>query len=221
MNREPQFTPLDLQTWKRGQMFYYFSKMAPTGYSLTVNLDITKMKSVLEAEKLKFFPAYLWLVTKTLNKQQEFKIAEKDGQVGYYDYLTPLYASFHEDDKTFSLMWTEYDDSFMAFYNAYLENQRMYGDNHGVLAQNDLIPPANAYTVSCIPWISFDHFAVHSYDNKPYYFPSVEAGRFFEADGKIMLPLSITCHHAATDGYHVNCFLEALQSEADSFEKIL
>ena len=45
MKREPQFTPLDLQTWKRGQMFYYFSKMAPTGYSLTVKLDITNMKA--------------------------------------------------------------------------------------------------------------------------------------------------------------------------------
>ena len=43
MKREPVFTPLDLMSWKRGQIFYYFSKMAPTGYSLTVKLDITKM----------------------------------------------------------------------------------------------------------------------------------------------------------------------------------
>ena len=34
-----------------------------------------------------------------------------------------------------------------------------------------------------------------------------------------MMPLSVTCHHAATDGYHVNQFLETLQTEADSFEK--
>lgn len=93
MKREPRFTPIDLQTWKRGQMFYYFSKMAPTGYSLTVKLDITKMKAVLDEAKLKFFPAYLWLVTKTLNQQEEFRIAEKDGQIGYYDYLTPLFGA--------------------------------------------------------------------------------------------------------------------------------
>ena len=90
MRRKPEFTPIDLQAWKRGQMFYYFSKMAPTGYSLTVNLDVTKMKASLDAVKRKFFPAYLWLVTKTLNGQQEFRIAEKDGQIGSYDYLTPL-----------------------------------------------------------------------------------------------------------------------------------
>ena len=54
--------------------------------------------------------------------QKEFKIAELDGQVGCFDTLTPLYAAFHEDDKTFSFMWTEYTDDFMAFYQSYLDN---------------------------------------------------------------------------------------------------
>ena len=221
MKQEPQFTPIDLQTWKRGQIFYYFSKMAPTGYSLTINLDITKMKASLEDAGLKFFPAYLWLVTKNLNAQQEFRIAEKDGQIGYYDHLTPLYATFHEDDKTFSLMWTEYDDDFSCFYEDYLHNQETYGSNHGVLAQPDRLPPVNAYTVSCVPWISFQHFAVHNYDNKAYFFPSVEAGKFIEENGRTLLPLSLTCHHASTDGYHVSLFLEQLQKDADHFEQYL
>ena len=215
------FTPIDLRTWKRGQTFYYFSRMAPTGYSLTVKIDITKMKAALDEAGMKFFPAYLWLVTKTLSGQQEFCIAEKDGQLGYYDCLTPLYASFHDDDKTFSLMWTEFDEDFGKFYSAYLENQRKYGGNHGVLAQNDMLPPPNAYTVSALPWVSFDHFAVHSYENKAYYFPSVEAGKFYLDGEKLLMPLSITCHHATTDGYHVNEFLEKLQLEADDFAKYI
>lgn len=221
MKREPTFTLLDLQSWKRGQIFYYFTQMAPTGYSLTVKLDVTRMKKILDAAELKFFPAYLWLVTTLLNRQEEFRIAQKDGQIGFYDFLTPLYASFHEDDKTFSLMWTEYDDDFQAFYHDYLENQRFYGKNHGVLAQPDRLPPPNAYTVSCVPWIAFDHFAVHSYENKPYFFPSVEAGKFILEKDKLMMPLSITCHHAATDGYHVSRFLEELQEEADRFEQYI
>ena len=53
----------------------------------------------------------------------EFKVAEKDGQVGFYDTLTPLYASFHEDDQAFSLMWTEYDESFPVFYQSYLDGR--------------------------------------------------------------------------------------------------
>lgn len=219
MNHPPQFTPIDLSAWDRGQIFYYFSKMAPTGYSLTVKLDVTKMKAALDGVNLKFFPAYLWLVTKTLNLQPEFRIAEKDGQIGFYDFITPLYAAFHEDDKTFSLMWTEYDDNFSVFYDAYIRNQMLYGGNHGVLAQPGTLPPQNAYTVSCVPWISFQHFAVHRYANTPYFFPSIEAGKFIADNNRLMMPFSITCHHAATDGYHVSRFLEKLQSEADQFDK--
>ena len=219
--RKPQFTPIDLRTWKRGQMFYYFSKMAPTRYSITVDVDITRMKEACRGAGVKFFPAYVWLVTGCLNRQTEFKIAEKDGQIGYYDTLTPLYASFHEDDQTFSLMWTQFHEDFGMFYRDYLENQNKYGDHHGLLCQDNLVPPENAYTVSCVPWISFTGFCVHSYENRPYYFPSVEAGKFFERDGKTMFPLSITCHHAATDGYHIKRFLEEFQDGADHFDRFL
>ncbi len=207
------FTPIDLPNWPRGQMFYYFSRMAPTGYSLTVNLDVTKLRQTVKRAGLKFFPVYLWLVTRNLNRQTEFKVAEQDGVLGCYDVLTPLYASFHEDDHTFSLMWTEYRDEFGEFYQAYLTNQQQFGQTHGVLCQPQTPPPANAYTVSCIPWVSFEHFAVHGYENKSYYFPSIEAGKFFERDGRVWMPLSLTCHHATTDGYHVNRFLEELQDD--------
>lgn len=98
------FTPIDLQTWNRGQMFYYFSKMAPTGYSLTV---------------------------------------------------------------------------------------------------------------------SFSHFSVTSFENKPYYFPSVEAGKYFSVGDRLLMPLSVTCHHATTDGYHVNRFLEAFCRDADNFAEFI
>lgn len=221
MKREAVFTPLDLRAWERGETFYYFARMAPTGYSLTVNMDATETRRALHAEGYKFFPAYLWLVTKTLSRQREFMIAERDGQVGYYNILTPLYATFHEDEKTFSLMWTEYDDDFSAFHAEYLRGQTECGRNHGILARKGETPPPNAYTVSCLPWVSFEHFSVQSYENKPYYFPSIEAGKFFERDGKTLMPLSITCHHAATDGWHVAKFLEELQEQMNEIGKIL
>ena len=213
-----KFTPIDLQSWPRGQMFYYFSQMAPTSYSLTVDMDVTALLKTLRARGQKFFPAYLWLVTKCLNLQQEFKVAYQGETLGYYETLTPLYASFHNDDKTFSLMWTEYDDDYSLFYRNYCENQQRFGSTHGVLSQPLTPPPANAYTVSCLPWVSFKHFAVHTHDNKPYFFPSVEAGKIYDDPvGRKLLPFSITCHHTATDGYHVDVFLKKLQAEMDHF----
>ena len=214
-----KFMPIDPKSWYRIQTFTYFSKMAPTTYALTVNVDVTKMRHALKEAGLKFYPAYLWIVTKHLNEQPEFKIAEKDGQLGYYDSLTPFYAVFHEDDKSFSMLWCEYTDDFRTFYAQYLDNQDRYGSNHSFLGRPEL-PPPSAYTVSCLPWISFQHFSVHS-ENSSYFFPSVEAGKFIETHEKTLLPLSITCHHAATDGYHIQTFLNALQESINDFEKYL
>ena len=206
------FHPLDLQSWSSGQMFYYFTQMAPTGYSLTAQVDVTTMRDTLKKHNIKFFPAYLWLVTKMLNRQIEFKVAMKDEMLGFWDTLTPLYATFHDDDKTISLMWTEYCESFSEFYEHYLKDKKDYGDNHGILAQPQQMPPTNSYTVSCLPWIEFEHFAVHSYENKQYYFPSIEAGKFIKQGNTIKMPLSITAHHATTDGWHIKKFLDDLQN---------
>ena len=116
---------------------------------------------------------------------------------------------------------TIFDPDFSAFYRCFTENQARYGANHGFLAQPETPPSANAYTVSCVPWISFQHFAVHSYGLKDYFFPSVEAGKFVHRDGRCFLPLSLTCHHAATDGYHLAQFLEQLQADMDAFTQFL
>lgn len=117
-----KFQPIDLQPLPRGEMFYYFSRMAPTGYSLTVSMDVTKLRQTLKKAGLKFFPAYLWLVTKNLNRQMEFKLAVQEETLGYFDSLTPLYATFHREEHTFFMMWTEFSDDFHVFYQHYLEN---------------------------------------------------------------------------------------------------
>ena len=143
-----------------------------------------------------------------------------DGQLGYYDTLTPLYATLHPEIHTISLMWTEYYESFPEFHRRYVENQKKYADHHGVLSRPEL-PPENAYTVSCLPWVNFNHFAVHSYEKKDYFFPSIEAGRITAEGDRLVMPLSLTCHHATTDGWHVHRFLERLQERMDKFEKYI
>lgn len=153
MRPEPAFTPIDFASWPRRETFYYFSKMAPTGYSLTVDLDATALHRTLKA--------------------------------------------------------------------AYLEDKARHGDHHGILGKAGETPPPNAYTVSCLPWVSFRHFAVHSYERQPYLLPSVEAGKLRQEGKELLLPLSLTVHHAAADGWQVQEFLRSLQQEMDRFGDFL
>ena len=204
------FYPINLQTWPRAQTFYYYTQMAPTSYTVNVNMDITILRKELKAKGIKFFPAYLYLVTGAIKKQQELRIAVKDEVLGFWDCLTPSYPQFHEDDRTTSLLWTEYRDSFAAFNEQYLDDTSRHGQSHGILSSKG-IPLPNSYVISCIPWFTFNSFSLHNHGIKDYYLPSFESGRFFEDGTQLFMPLSVTVHHAATDGYHLKLFFDELQ----------
>lgn len=218
---DTNFTLLEIEKWKRREIFYYFSHIAPTTYSVTSNLDITRMMKVLRDHDLKFFPSFLWLSTTIINRHQEFRVAIKDGKVGYYDTLTPFYPTFHDDDKTISMLWTEYSPSLLEFHESYLKNKKLYGENKGFLGLRGATPPENAYTISVSPWLSFSSFSLTSSSPSPYFFPSIEGGKFIREDDKIIFPLSITSHHATTDGYHVAELYREFQEMADNFSHFL
>ncbi|MGW8114000.1 CatA-like O-acetyltransferase [Caproicibacterium sp. NSD3] len=207
MNRE--FHPIDRNAWSRTPYFYYFTKMLPTGYSLSVEVDITNAYHMVKKAGKKFFPAYLYLASFLISQQQEFRIAEQNGQLGYYEVLHPSYACFHEDDKTMSSLWTEYDSDFETFYGNYMEDQRQYAENHGIVAKTNL--PENNYMVGMLPWMQFTSYTPVPYGSGNNYFPVLQAGRFFDKGNRKMMLLSITVHHAVADGYHVGLFLQRFQ----------
>lgn len=208
---DTQWHPIDFESWDRRQYYYYFTEMLPTGFNLSVEADITETYDLIKKFGKKFFPAYLYLSSKLIIEQPEFRIAKINDQLGYYEVLHPSYACFHDDDKTMSNMWTEYTSDFEIFYQNYLEDQAQYAGNHGILAKPEL-PPPNNYMVGMLPWTQFTSYSPIPYSKSEYYFPILQAGQFFEKNGRKMMPFSITVHHAVADGYHVGLFLEKFQN---------
>ena len=196
------------------QQFHYYTEIAPTTYTITVSMDVTILRKAVKAKGYKFFPTYLYLVTSAICKQQTLRIAIQNGTLGYWDVLTPAYPQFHQDDQTTSLLWTEYHADFPVFYNRYLQDTATHGNSHGIVSSKG-VPPPNAYVISCIPWFSFQSFSLHNHGITNYFVPSFEAGQFVEQNEKVRMPLSITVHHATTDGYHLKVFLENLQTAMD------
>lgn len=209
MSSSVSFKPVDLDTWPMAQTYYFYTKYAITTYTLNVDVDVTILRKTLKSKGYKFFPAYLYLVTKAIENIPELRMAKKDDVLGCWDSLSPTYPQFHEDSHTVSLIWTEYSDDFHEFYNRYLEDTKLYGNNPRELFSKGR-PLPNTYMISCIPWFTFNSFSLHNHGIKDYFFPSFEAGGFKEQDGKTIMPLSITVHHATTDGYHIKLFLDEL-----------
>ena len=207
-----KFQAFNPKNWERIEHFHYYSKIASTGYTINTELDISLLIETLKNTDYKFYAAYIYAVTSCINNHPEFRTSIVDEVPGYWNNLTPLYPVFHENDKTTSLMWTEYSNDFKIFHNDYLKDKNNFGENHGFLSKPGM-PPQNCYIISCIPWISFKSFSLHNYGESNYYLPSIEAGKYYHSNKKILLPFSITIHHASADGYHVNSLLNDIQNK--------
>ena len=93
-----------------------------------------------------------------------------------------------------------------------------YANNHGIMAKPEM-PPANNCMIGMLPWIEFTNYTPIPYAPMNSFFPVIQAGKFFEKDGRKMMPLSITVHHAACDGYHVGVFCNKFQEYMNCPEK--
>ncbi|SMC20149.1 chloramphenicol O-acetyltransferase type A [Clostridium acidisoli DSM 12555] len=205
------FHIIDMETWPRAQTYTYFTETVSTLiYSISITMDVTILRNTLKSKGLKFFPTYLYLVTRAIRKQKEFLMAIQDDVLGYWDCRAPFYPILHEDDKTITFLWTEYDDDFEAFYKIYISDMAQHGESHGIMSSKGT-PPSNNYIIACSPWFTFNSLSMHLQNAKNYYAPIFESGGFTEVNGIITMPLSITVNHAAVDGYHIKIFLDELQ----------
>lgn len=204
------FHLIDMKNWPRAQTYYFFTEdVKPQSYTVNITLDVTILRKVLRSKGIKFFPACLYVVSRAIERQQELRLALKNDRLGYWDYLSPQYPVFHEDDKTMTFLWTEYNQDFKVFYDQYLKDNMQYGKNHSIISSKGT-PPKNSYIIACIPWFSFNSFAIHINPDK-YFSPLIEIGKFSESYGVITMPLSITINHAAADGYQIKILLDELQ----------
>lgn len=204
------FTPIDQVNWPRRDYFYYFTKMMPTGFTVTVTLDISATLAWTKLNNVKFNAAYLYLVSRLLTKHPEFRIGRVDDQLVTYDVVHPSYTVMHAD-HTISNLWTAYDQNFQSFYAAYLADQQQYGQIPGPMPK----PPvsANLFTIGSMPWLDFTSYTPLPFTPLQSFLPVFQAGKFTtHADQRIMMPLSMTVHHAVADGYHVSRLLNELQT---------
>lgn len=147
------FKIIDRENWSRKEYFEHYFSNVPCTYSMTTKLDITK---IIESKK-KLYPAMLYYLTTIVNRHVEFRITfNKDNELGVYDEMLPCYTIFHKDTETFSNLWTVYCKDYEEFYKMYEDDLRQYGNQKGMFGKPDV--PDNCFTVSMIPWVSFEGF---------------------------------------------------------------
>lgn len=204
------FKVIDRNTWDRKEYFDYYLTTFPCTYSLTAKLDITEIKKA----GFKLYPTILYYITKMVNQYEQFRTAfREDGQLVIFDEMNPCYTIFHKDTQTFSNIWTEFSDDYDIFCERYEQDLRQFGNVNSMTGKPN--KPENLFTVSMIPWTSFDGFNLNV-KNFEYLNPMFTLGKFYHKEGRYLLPVAVQVHHAVCDGFHISSFLSGLQELIDN-----
>ncbi len=164
----------------------------------------------MREKDLKFFPVFLYAILRAVNQNQEFRMSfDADGRLGYWNQLLPSYTIFHDDDKTFSDVWSEWNEDFPVFYKTVVADMNRYKDVKGIKARSGR--PANFCSVSALPWLSFTGFSQDTYEPSDLLFPLIRFGKYFDEPDKTLIPFAVFVNHAVADGYHTSKLINNIQ----------
>ena len=189
----------------------------PCTYSITVQWNITNFYKAVKSKNIKFYASVIYLISKVVNRYEEFKMSLNDNkELGYYDIVYPSYTIFHDDTKTFSSIYTEYNENFDVFYKNYISDIETYGNNKSFLAKPCNIK--NIFNISSLPLSTFTGFNLNLQNGFDYLAPIFTMGKYYTDDkNNIVLPLALQIHHSVCDGYHASVFFNDLQEEFNNF----
>lgn len=194
--RDASFHLLDRAAWPRSEHFDYYIRTVKCRYDLTAHLAVTALRERGKALGLRFYPLLLYITARAINANREFRMGfNEHGAPGYWDFINPSYTIFHDDDKTFSDVWSEYDESFPVFYQNVLArhgNLQRYQRRPGQTGQaGQLLSHVRAAVAEL-----YRHGHVQATE-PPFLPPIITFGKYFAQGPDTLLPIAVSVHHAA------------------------
>lgn len=202
------YTKIDISEWERGELFSHYINKNRVVMSLTCDIDVAPLLEYTKQNGLKFYPAMIWAVSKIINAHDEFKFRlDREGNLIKWDFLSPSYTDFHKEDENFVKFVTEYSDDLADFHARALEDIEKYKGERAFVEGM----PENFFDVSCLPWIRYTHFDIHTFGSGKFLAPIITWGKYQKQGDKTLMPVTISVHHAVCDGYHLCRFFTELE----------
>ena len=203
---------IDLNTYPRRSHYEFFKSYAYPYMGMTANVDVTNLYNAAKKLSGSPFLSFLWAAANAANSIPEMRQRIVDEQIVEYDFC-PTAHTVALPDGTFVNCQTDCRRSFAAFQAHGKQRQEEAKHRHGFVQPGD--DETRLIFVSSTPWVTFTQVI------QPTPIPAdsnvrIVFGKFFDQNGRKMLPVNIQCNHALVDGLHVGQFFQKFQELADS-----
>lgn len=200
---------VDMTNDPRRAQYEYFRTFANPYASVTANCDITRLRRTVLENGWPFFLTALYCAVNAANSVPELRRRIKGDTVVEYE---TCISSHTVSLPNGSYCYCELDCSRpFAQYLPYAQAEVEKAKTKQQLDDGE--DPDRLFFVSSLPWVSFTGISL------PVPSPAdsnvrITFGKFFEQDGKILMPVNLTVHHALADGIHIAKFFEEFERRA-------
>ncbi|HKG14127.1 MAG TPA: chloramphenicol acetyltransferase [Pyrinomonadaceae bacterium] len=205
---DPTHRYIDTETWSRRDLFRLFKDYDNPSFNICAELDATSLLDFARSRRLSFFVAYHYLSTKAANELEPFRYRLRGERVLVHERVDAGAIVLLADDS-FTFVYFDFEGDFPVFHDRAreaVERARREPPPLDARADRD-----DLIYHSVIPWVSFTSIS-HARDSRRQSgIPKVTFGKYRDAGGRVLMPVSVEVHHALMDGLHVGRFFERLE----------
>lgn len=199
-------TVIDMTSDPRRAQFALFRGYRVPYVGVSAEVDVTRLR----ARQLPFFLTLLHCAIGAANAVPELRRRIVGEQVVEYDAcLSSHTVALPDGAYTYcTLDCAQPLERFLPYAAAEVERAKAQR------ALDDGEDPASLFFVSSLPWLCFTDLTL-PVPEPPDSNVRITFGRFFPRDGRVLLPVNLTAHHALADGIHLARFFEELSRRLD------
>lgn len=205
------YTEIDEKTWKRAMHCMVFRNSVEPAFCVTFELDITNFLPKVKEKNYSFTMAMIYAVSKCANEIEEFRYRFLDGKVVLFDRIDTAFTYLNKETELFKVVNVPMCDSMEGYVSLALKTAEKQKEYFTGPLGNDI------FQFSPMPWVSYTHISHTNSGKKDNATPLFDWGRFYEKDGKILLPFSVQAHHSFVDGLHIGKLYELVQKYLNEF----
>ncbi|MEG1878356.1 MAG: CatA-like O-acetyltransferase [Pseudoflavonifractor sp.] len=198
---------LDLTCSPRRAHFEYFRDMDYPYVGVTINVEITQWLQKIKAEQRPFFLSLLYEVAGAANAVPELRQRILGDGVVEFGHCPASYTLALEDGS-YCYCTVDCRMPYGRFLPYALRQQADAAVQPSISDEDGGLP---LLFISSAPWLSYTAL-VQPVPKPADSNPRITWGKYFTQEGKILLPVSLLCHHALVDGRHLAAFYETLNA---------
>ncbi len=203
---------IDFTQWDRTLHYQIFRNSVQPQYCVTFELDITHFLKVIKKQNYSFTFSFVFAVSKCANQMKEFRYRFVNGNPVIFDKINTAFTYLNKETELFKVVHVEMTDTMEEYVSLAREKEQTQKEYFTGPLGNDI------FQFSAFPWVTYTHISHTDSGNKDNATPLFDWGKYYEKDGKILIPFSVQVHHSFVDGIHIGKLADNLQHYLDNLQ---